>query len=264
MKQCPTCKQQFTDDLSFCLQDGTPLSGYRAEISYAGEQPTVVGAIQPAASPSGIPVLLWLGPILIVILIVGVAGAFLLYRSLAGGAGRESAASKEFESNRPTVAVNDSPSPTPQASPTPTPVPTPDKIQLQTVMDQSIKRSVGKMGAGETNKRTRRIVYGDLDNDGVEEVVVQYDWDFSKGGGNGSGSNISVFKNNGGKYELVADEEVGGKDTRTFKLIGVKNGKILADTLSYPSLGGECDEVGPDCVQKKVQFVLSGKKLIEK
>jgi|ERR1035437_6871794 serine/threonine protein kinase len=37
---------------------------------------------------------------------------------------------------------------------TPTPIPTPDKVQLQSVIDQSIKQSLRKMGAGEANRNS--------------------------------------------------------------------------------------------------------------
>jgi|ERR1035437_2900389 hypothetical protein len=107
-------------------------------------------------------------------------------------------------------------------------------------------------------------MYGDVDHDGDVDAVVEYEWDFSRSGGNGWGENIAVFRNNAGRFEWIADDEVGGKSSRLFKLIGIKNGLILGETLSDLKGTYACQEVGDNCVRRNVQLSLKGNKLIEK
>lgn len=140
--------------------------------------------------------------------------------------------------------------------------PTPDKAKLQKTINESIKISLKKFGAEENGKR--KIVYGDVDNDGDEDVVVQYDWDFGNDGGSGWGMNLCVFGNNDGEYEWVADKEVGGKSSRKFKLLRVSNGKIWGETLSDKDGTFACDEVSEGCLKKTTYFTLKGSELIEK
>jgi ketosteroid isomerase-like protein len=61
MKQCPTCRSQYTDDtLQFCLQDGAPLQFVAGSQGAYSEQETVVSGRQsnqintpPATNPTG-------------------------------------------------------------------------------------------------------------------------------------------------------------------------------------------------------------------
>lgn len=235
-----------------------PLVPNGVESAFVDDAPTVFGSVKPA----GVPIYMWLAPLPLTILIVGGIGGFVVFRFLNSDEMQNSGAGKSVNNSNPMNGSGSSPLPT--VEPSPTPIPTPDKAQLQSVINRSIQKSLTKGGAGETDKSKRRTVYGDIDGDGDEDVVVEYDWDFSAAGGTGWGSNLSAFRNNDGKYEWVADEEVGGKSSRTFKLTGIKNGKILGDTLSDSTGTFACDTVGPDCFRKKVQFVLSGTKLIEK
>jgi hypothetical protein len=91
MKECPNCKKAFTDDLFFCLYDGTPLSQHpgggvdssaATEVGFASgiSQPTEVfprpaPVAAPAASRSKLP---YVVIALLALVCVGLAGAVLV------------------------------------------------------------------------------------------------------------------------------------------------------------------------------------------
>jgi len=83
MKQCTTCRQTYSDDMLFCLSDGTPLVALLDE----AEQPTVVRStptIPTAKSTDGSGsmfkyIAAALGALLILVLIGGVAAVWFLW-----------------------------------------------------------------------------------------------------------------------------------------------------------------------------------------
>src|SRR5438552_529802 len=97
MKRCPSCNQQFPDDLSFCLNDGTPLvaAGFAVNIqgetptavNLQGETPTVVVAKPQAPAPVGqqtrsVPLLMWLLPVAGLLLGLFVIGGYAILSRL--------------------------------------------------------------------------------------------------------------------------------------------------------------------------------------
>lgn len=151
-------------------------------------------------------------------------------------------------------------------STSPTQSPTPDKAQAQKVINQYIASSLKKDELEETDKKKRKIFYGDLDGDGDDDIAVQYLWNFI--GGNGWGINLAVFRNNDGVFQFAASEGVGGKFSRDFNMTGIKGGKILGATetcLDPSDAVGLCGQEGFGGSKKgKTQFSLQGNKLIEK
>jgi hypothetical protein len=57
MKICPTCKRNYTDDLSFCLEDGVRLTAADASPQTPDQEKTAIlpGGIRPTAEPSNAP-----------------------------------------------------------------------------------------------------------------------------------------------------------------------------------------------------------------
>ncbi|HEY8563637.1 MAG TPA: hypothetical protein VIL74_24875 [Pyrinomonadaceae bacterium] len=153
MKQCPTCKSNYTDDtLQFCLQDGSPLQpapGAFDESSVYGEQETVVSgrpsnqidpppvtsptawnpnqyesnaAVQPAAKKSNATVAVFLTVFVMLLLFsfVGI-GAWLYFRGATpDDRGNlliaEKSPDPEIVANRTTTAPVDASKATPQAT----------------------------------------------------------------------------------------------------------------------------------------------------
>lgn len=130
---------------------------------------------------------------------------------------------------------------------------TPDKAQATEVIDRYLA-GVVKVEKVQEYKEARKTVYGDLDGDGDEDIVVAFTAEGFPGTGEGNyySRKIAAFRNDNGKYTGVTDETVGTKLSRTAELIKIENGKILFDTTDVNS-----DAKG------KTAYVLKGDKLIE-
>jgi hypothetical protein len=149
MKRCPTCNQQYNDDLDYCLNDGTPLVQAGMVISFEPETATVVAQRSvpppPAAAKSSIPFYVWLLPILGVVLgAMAMGGLFLLSRmgkndgantAVLTNTSKSPSAANNAASPTASPSTTASPSPTasPKASPQPssTPAPTPSAPALK-------------------------------------------------------------------------------------------------------------------------------------
>jgi serine/threonine protein kinase len=79
---------------------------------------------------------------------------------------------------------------------TPTPISTPNKAQLQRTINQHVSNFLRGITKGdftfEELKGKRKLFYGDIDNDGDEDVALQYTWTNSYGG-DAWGINIANF-----------------------------------------------------------------------
>ncbi len=144
MKTCPKCNTQYTDDtLSFCLNDGTPLTGAATDTPTVvfNESETVVRSSgadwqqsqathyipqqhippqQPPTSGGKSSMLVVAIAALALLAVVGVAavGGFIYYNSSGKNAGLTNANSSPTPSRTPET---NKPSPTATATPTPTP-----------------------------------------------------------------------------------------------------------------------------------------------
>jgi hypothetical protein len=153
---------------------------------------------------------------------------------------------------------------------TPTPISTPNKAQLQRTINQHVSNFLRGITKGdftfEELKGKRKLFYGDIDNDGDEDVALQYTWTNSYGG-DAWGINIAIFRNNNGLFEFIDSENVGG-DLKNFNMTGIKNSRIYAitETCINPE-----DEYVLDCIAKaggskkrNIQYSFQGNKLVEK
>jgi len=104
----------------------------------------------------------------------------------------------------------------------------------------------------------RKIVTGDLDNDGAPDIAVLYTLEGAHGG-NDYNQYLAVFLSINGKYVYKAHRRVGGRFERNMDLKSIENGKVLFDTMEYLPKDPSC------CPSKKgsTQFTLSQGKLIE-
>ncbi len=107
----------------------------------------------------------------------------------------------------------------------------------------------------------RKIVYGDVDGDGVKDAVVQYTLE-GAGGGNSWGQMLAVFLNKKGFYKLAAEEPVGGKFSRSFKVQKIVGKEIIGASETCPD--DEPQGLCKNPAKSQVKFVLVGAKLEEK
>lgn len=110
-------------------------------------------------------------------------------------------------------------------------------------------------------KKARKIIYGDVDGDGVKDAVVQYTLE-GAGGGNSWGQNLAVFLYKKGAYKMAADETVGGKFFRSFALLRVASREIVGATETCPDDGpqGICENPA----KGQTKYVFANGKLREK
>ena len=110
-------------------------------------------------------------------------------------------------------------------------------------------------------KQARKIVYGDVDGDGVKDAVVQYTLE-GAGGGNSWGEQLAVFLNKKGVYKLAADETVGGKFLRSFTVQKVIAKEIIGATETCPA--DEPQGICENPAKGQMKFALVGAKLEER
>lgn len=140
----------------------------------------------------------------------------------------------------------------------PTPKPNLDKNQLNSVVSRYLA-GVAKVEEGIENKKGRVIKYGDLDNDGDEDVIVYFVLEYNTGG-NGWWEKLAVFRNDNENIIPVTDETIGSKPIRMSDLTSVKNGRIYFKTTSWTEGDGGCCP----SLKGKTSYVLKGNKLVEK
>ncbi|MGI8641252.1 MAG: serine/threonine protein kinase [Pyrinomonadaceae bacterium] len=142
---------------------------------------------------------------------------------------------------------------------TPTPIPTPDKVQLQTVINKYLS-GIAKVKEFQEFKESRKVFYGDLDNDEDDDAAVLSVMGF-KTGGNYYAQILAVFKNDAGTFSAVTDTEVGAKLYRDAEFKSIKNGRIYFDTMTYDK---DKDAACCPSIKGKTSYNLSGNKLVEK
>ncbi len=117
--------------------------------------------------------------------------------------------------------------------------------EIQAYVDREAKKQAVP---GEINK----LIYGDLNGDGVGDAVVQYNIQIGYPGNNFL-SYIAVFLKTKGKFVLAAKMENGAKLAPVLVPAGVKNKIITFD--KYAAQG--FDKIGT------VRYRLAGKRLVK-
>lgn len=117
--------------------------------------------------------------------------------------------------------------------------------EIQTYVDREAKK---QKVPGEINK----LVYGDLNGDGVKDAVVQYNIQIGYPGNNFL-SYIAVFLKTKGKFVLAAKMENGAKLASVLVPASVRNKIITFD--KYAAQG--FDKIGT------VRYRLAGKRLVK-
>jgi len=135
-------------------------------------------------------------------------------------------------------------------------------VKAQANLEKAIDRHIEKVREDASeNKAVRKIIYGDVNGDGVKDAVVQYLLE-GAGGGNSWGQSIAVFINRKGVYKMTADETVGGKFFRAFKLLKIAGKEIIGATETCPA--GDPQGMCDNPKKKQVKYVFLNNKLKEK
>lgn len=138
----------------------------------------------------------------------------------------------------------------------------PNSSAAQTSLTKTIDRYIEKIRDDASEyKEARKILYGDVDGDGVKDAVVQYTLE-GAGGGNSWGQNLVVFLNKKGVYKAAGDEVVGGKFFRGFKLQKVVGREIIGATETCPD--GDPQGMCKNPKKKQVKYIWRNGKLKEK
>ena len=129
-------------------------------------------------------------------------------------------------------------------------------------LQKAITAHINKVKEDATEyKEARKIVYGDVDGDGVKDAVVQYTLE-GFGGGNSWGQSLAVFLNKKGAYKLAADETVGGKFLRSFAVQRIVGKQIVGATETCPE--GDPQGFCKNPAKGQMKFALVSGKLVEK
>lgn len=135
------------------------------------------------------------------------------------------------------------------------------EAHAQANLSRAITAHIGKTGEGGSEyKKDRKIVFGDVDGDGVKDAVVQYTLE-GAGGGNSWGQQLAVFLKKKGVYRAAADETVGGKFFRSFTLQKVVDRQIVGATETCPDR--EPQGMCKNPAKGQMKFALAGGKLTE-
>ena len=127
----------------------------------------------------------------------------------------------------------------------------------QAIINSFIERQA-KGEKGEEYPDARKVVYGDLNHDGVPELVVLYTIE-GQGGSNLYLQYLAVFTKKRDKLTFLARADVGGKSRRAVELSAVERNAITLETLDYGPKDASC------CPSLKgtTRYVLSGGRLLE-
>jgi hypothetical protein len=93
--------------------------------------------------------------------------------------------------------------------------------------------------SGEEYEDARKVVVGDLNGDGVPEIVVLYTIE-SQGGSNNYVQYLAVFARRGGHLVPLTHTSVGGKSRRSVELDSIDNRRVNLQTLSYAPKDASC------------------------
>ena len=125
-----------------------------------------------------------------------------------------------------------------------------------------IKKFISKQAAqlhGEEYEEARKVIAGDLNNDGVPDLAVLYTIE-GQNRTNNYTQYLAVFVRDKERLVPVTHTVVGGKSNRSVELQSISNGVILLQTLKYAAGDAAC------CPSKKgeARYVLVNGKLREK
>lgn len=125
------------------------------------------------------------------------------------------------------------------------------------VIDKFIARQAAEESADEY-KEARKVATGDLNRDGVPDLVVLYTIE-GQNGTNNYTQYLAAFVRMKGKLVHVTHTSVGGKLNRDVELQSIRNNVVLFKTLNYGPRDAAC------CPSKKgtARFTLVGRKLKE-
>ena len=134
------------------------------------------------------------------------------------------------------------------------------ETNAQASLNRAIRAHINEVKEDASEYReARKIVFGDVDGDGVKDAVVQYTLE-GYGGGNSWGQQLAVFLKKKGVYRMAADETVGGNFLRGFTLQKVVNKKIVGETCTDGYEAGMCKNPA----KGQMKFALVGAKLEER
>ena len=88
------------------------------------------------------------------------------------------------------------------------------------------------MKAAEYTK-ARSYISGDLNDDGTEDLAVQYTLEGIGGGGNNYSFFLAVFLKTDNGIQIASDSLIGGKFSRSLEFESVQQGVIAFSTLFY-------------------------------
>jgi hypothetical protein len=112
---------------------------------------------------------------------------------------------------------------------------------------------------GEEYLDARAIVLGDVNHDGIADVVVLYTIE-GQGGGNNYVQYLAVFLRRSTKLVGISHASVGGKSSRSVELTTITNNEIRLQTLSYAATDPTCCPT----LKGATRYVLNNGKLMEK
>jgi hypothetical protein len=87
------------------------------------------------------------------------------------------------------------------------------------------------------------ILYGDLNNDGIEEIVITVHIEGSGAGGNTSTQELFVFQKINGKYKIITitnNNEISYCQSGIFRAKEIKNGILIGNSYCYKEEDPRC------------------------
>lgn len=101
---------------------------------------------------------------------------------------------------------------------------------LLSAFELHVQEKASKLEASEY-KKARHVFFGDLNGDNKEDGCIIYTLEGGPDGGNYYWFSLAVYLNIDNRYNLAADEKIGGKGGRQFTKSRIENGIIILDSL---------------------------------
>jgi hypothetical protein len=123
------------------------------------------------------------------------------------------------------------------------------------IIDRFIAKQADNAEAAEY-RDARKVIRGDLNRDGREDMAVLYTLEGFHGG-NSYSQYLAVFLNRGKTFRFLTQETIGGKLFRNVEFRSISQGRINFDIREYRAKDAAC------CPSRKgrITAVLSGRKL---